>query len=283
MTSVERAPATGRIAEIRLHPFKSAGGFVVPSAEVDQVGLRYDRRWMAVDAEGRFVSQRTHPRMALVRTALEDSNLRMSAPACSSLLLPLAEPDAEDFTLHRVWYSDRYAQDCGDAASDWLSAFLDERVRIVRAVRPPGRPLLSEGEGRVCAGFADSSPALAISRASLDDLNARLDHPLTMDRFRPNLVVEGFAAFEEDQWGRRRVGGVPTHGGRPCPRCVATLVDQATGVRGVEPLRTLATFRRNAAGLVEFGVNVFFDAPGVFHAGDAVVTEEACAPMRSAT
>jgi uncharacterized protein YcbX len=152
-----------------------------------------------------------------------------------------------------------------------MSEYLGTACRIVRAVRPPAQPLLTE-TGRVRASFADASPALVVSLASLDDLNGRLERPLPMNRFRPNLVVEGFGPYEEDAWGRRTIGEAATTGGRPCLRCATTLVDQETGERGTEPLRTLATYRREdeGGGEVKFGVNVLFDGPAVVRVGDVI-------------
>ncbi len=254
-----------------VYPFKAAAGIAVETVAVDSVGLRWDRCWMAVDAHGRFMSQRTHPRLALLRPHLVDQELAVDTDGMRTLLLPRAEPDPEGYEETRVWFSDRYSVDCGDAAAAWISDFLGQPSRIVRAVRPPDHPLVT-GEGRVCGGFADASPALVVSHASLAALNRRLSERLPMSRFRPNLVVDGFGAFGEDDWGRARIGGVPTHGLRPCPRCAATLVDQATGEKGVEPLHTLATFRRNASGDVDFGMNIVFEAPGVLRVGDRIVS-----------
>jgi uncharacterized protein YcbX len=262
-----------RVAAIRVYPFKSGRGLAVSSVEVDSVGLAADRRWMAVDGDGRFLSQRTHPRMALLSPSLRPDVMELRAPGMRPLLLQREEPALERLTLLRVWHTDRYAVDCGDASAAWISAFIGAPARIVRAVRPPERALQSE-DGGVRAGFADASPALVVSAASLKDLNRRLDRPVPMDRFRPNVVLEGFEPFEEDVWGTRSLGSVPTRGGRPCPRCATTLVDQATAHRGVEPLRTLATFRRNATGEVEFGVNIFFDGVGTVRVGDPVTTPD---------
>ncbi|HSM61869.1 MAG TPA: MOSC N-terminal beta barrel domain-containing protein [Longimicrobiales bacterium] len=263
------APSAPHAAALFVYPFKSAGGIGVSEVEVDAVGLRDDRRWMAVDEHGRFVSQRPRPQMALLRTRLLADALELTAADRGPLRLPRAEPDAARFGSHRVWFSDRYTVDCGDDAARWMSDFLGLPSRVMRAVRPGGQPPLTD-DGHVRAGFADASPALVVSTASLAELNRRLDLPLPMDRFRPNIVVAGFGPFEEDRWGARRVGEVRTRGGKPCPRCATTLVDQSTGERGLEPLRTLATFRRNPAGEVEFGVNVFFETGGVVRVGDPI-------------
>lgn len=269
--NVGRPEAGGRrVTGLVVYPFKSARGVPVSAWRVDEAGLIDDRRWMVVDEEGAFVSQRTHPGMALLDVRLDDDAVEVVAPGMGPLRLDRAPRDPTGHASVRVWFSDRYAVDIGDTAARWMSEALGRACRVVEAVRPPDQPLLAD-DGRVRAGFADASPALVVSVASLDHLNRRLDVPLPMARFRPNVVVEGFGPHEEDAWGSPRIGEVPTRGGRPCPRCAITLVDPATGKRGVEPLRTLATYRRNDRGEVDFGVNVSFAAPGTLHVGDAVV------------
>jgi len=265
MNSSER-----RVVDLFIYPFKSARGVQMDAVEVGIVGMRDDRRWMAVDPSGAFISQRTHPKMALLGTRLSEGVLELSAEALAPLHLDRTEPSGAEFESLPVWFSDRYAVDCGDDAAEWISTFLREPARIMRAVRPPDHPALNE-EGRVRAGFADASPALVISVASLDELNARLDAPVKMDRFRPNIVVDGFGAHEEDDWGTRRIGEVPSSGRYPCPRCATTLVDQVTSEKGKEPLSTLATYRRNAKGEVDFGMNIAFDGSGTIRVGDLVV------------
>lgn len=268
-----------RIRALYVYPLKSAGGIPVESVEVDRVGLGLDRRWMVVDAGGRFMSQRTHPGMALLETDLSGGTLRVGlrGPATpeSPLELPLEDGASDaDLVTVRVWFEDRYGVDCGDVAAAWMSEALETPCRVLRAAPPPDGEHLS-AEGRVRAGFADARPALVISTASLEDLNARLRRggspPLPMNRFRPNIVVEGIAPYEEDTWGVVRMGSVSVRGVRPCPRCATTTVDQATGtVAGPEPLKTLAGYRRTEDGGAAFGMNVAFDGPGVLRVGDAI-------------
>ncbi len=258
-----------RVTGLFVYPLKSAGGIAVDHVAVDRVGLQDDRRWMIVDADGGFVSQRTHPRMALLGTRLLDDVLEVDAPGAGTFTFDRGPADASGFETFRVWFTDRFAVDCGAEAAEWAADFLGIPCRVVQAVRPSEDTALAP-DGRVQAGFADARPALAISEASLADLNGRMESPLPMDRFRPNIVVGGFGPFEEDVWGERHVGSVRTGDGGRCPRCATTLVDQITAEKGVEPLRTLATFRKNADGAVDFGVNVFFREAGVLHLGDEV-------------
>ena len=269
MNPPEAAP---RLVSIHVYPLKSAGGIALSRTRVDEAGLEHDRRWMLLGESGQFISQRTHPRMALLRVALDEDALRVTAPGLCPLVLPLSEPNgAARLPPVRVWHSDRSPADCGAGAAEWASTFLGVRCRVVRAVTPKDGKRLSD-LGFVRSGFADAEPALLVSGASLADLNARLAEPLPMNRFRPNLVVEGVGAFAEDSWGAVRIGGAGARVVRPCPRCVTTTVDQETGVKGDEPLRTLATYRRMENGQVAFGMNVGFEGEGVFSVGDAVLT-----------
>jgi uncharacterized protein YcbX len=262
-----------RLVSLHLYPLKSAGGFQVAQARVDETGLAHDRRWMVVDGGGRFLTQRSHPRMALLRTSLSQRALRVTGPGMDPLELPLGDPpEAGPAELIPVWDKDRDAVSCGPEAAAWMSAFLGVSCRVVRSVSPPGTSGLGPC-GTVRAGFADGWPALVISTASLADLNRRLDDPLPMNRFRPNLVVEGIGPYAEDQWRRARVGDVTVVGRKPCFRCAITTTDQDTAERGVEPLRTLATYRRAAGGEVAFGMNVGFEGGGVLRAGDRVLVE----------
>jgi uncharacterized protein YcbX len=229
---------------------------------------------MIVDAGSRFLTQRSHPRMALLRTALSGDSLRVTAPGMDALDLPLGKPDpAAPHELIPVWEKERYAVACGPLAAAWASDFLGLECRIVRTSNPAGEPRMGVRH-TVRAGFQDAFPALVISAASLADLNARLnarlEEPLPMNRFRPNVVVEGLAPFAEDDFTRVRLGGVDAVFRKKCIRCAITTTDQDTGRRGVEPLRTLATYRRVPDGEVAFGVNVGFEGAGVLRVGDAL-------------
>jgi hypothetical protein len=256
------------LASIHVYPVKSLGGIAMDAAEIDEFGLQDDRRWMVVDAAGRFHTQRWRPRMALVRTALEADGVRLRAPGQADLLVPRggSEPGAV-----AVWDDICIAEGCGPEADAWITAFLGEPCRLVyipATTRRPIRRRREESLGRV--GFAEASPLLLLSEASLGDLNARLPTAVPMNRFRPNLVVAGVDAFAEDGWDRVRIGDVEFVVTKPCDRCVLTTVDQDTAVGGVEPLRTLAAYRKRAGGVM-FGVNMAHTARGRLRTGDVVV------------
>jgi uncharacterized protein YcbX len=248
---------------------KSCRGIAVDRAIVEPWGLRHDRRWMIVDASDAFVTQRQEPRLALIETALEADTVVLSARGHGGIRLPLA-PRSGARRRVRVWRDEVNAIDGGDEGARWLGEVLGAPVRLVFMPEADTRqvnPKYGRHDDRV--SFADAYPVLVATNASLADLDARLDAPLPMDRFRPNVVLAGCTAWEEDGWTRVRIGDVPMRVVKGCDRCVVTTTDQRTGERGVEPLRTLATFRKRD-NLVYFAVNAVPDATGELRVGDAV-------------
>ncbi|HZB32561.1 MAG TPA: MOSC N-terminal beta barrel domain-containing protein [Streptosporangiaceae bacterium] len=225
------------VRELNVFPLKSAGGISVGESQVTPGGLRHDREFMLVRPDRRHLSQREVPRLALLRPSLAGATLIVDAlDAVTPLVHEPADGPVLDVTLHGMPCQ---GVDQGDDAADWFSAYLDTECRLVRfaGVRhtQPG------GGGRVT--FADGDPLHVLSRESLDDLNQRLSEPLPMDRFRPNIVLEGLGPYGEDAVSALRIGEVEIELIAPCGRCVLTTIDQQTGVQGGEPLRTLATYR----------------------------------------
>ena len=251
------------------YPIKSCQGIALERAEVDARGIVHDRRLMLVDPSGRFLTQREHPRMALIAARINGPALSVSAPGMDPLALDwTADGPRREVS---IWRDTCQALDLGAAAAEWLSAFLgtachlvhiaDDEVRIVDQAYAP-RP----GDE---VGFADGFPFLIIAQESLDDLNARLETPLPMDRFRPNIVVAGCAPYAEDGWEQIRIGAITLSLVKPCARCAITTTDQRTAERGKEPLRTLATYRA-VNGKVMFGQNAIHDRNGSLRLGDPV-------------
>lgn len=256
-----------------LYPVKSLAGISVPSAALDAHGLVGDRRFLVVDDTGRFLSQRTLPRMALIATALDATHLTLSvspslllsispsSSPSSKIRIPRAADPTAPLRTVSVWKSENLlAEDCGDEAAAFLSSFLAAPCRLVRQGPAFHRPILKPTAlpGDVVS-FADGYPLLVINDSSLAELNDRLlargSEALPMDRFRPNLVISGAPAFAEDTWPRLRINDAVLRAGGPCARCSLTTVDQTTGAHdGPEPLRTLATYRRDAT----FPTNVNF-------------------------
>jgi uncharacterized protein YcbX len=257
-----------RLSAINVYPVKSAAGIAQSAWDVDAFGLRLDRRWMIVEPDGAFVSQREQPRLALLRPEFQGDRLVIRAEDRVAFELVLAPNGGDEMTVS-VWGGTTRGRAVSPAADAWLTGFLGIDCRLVHmpddVVRPVRTDYAFDGER---TSFTDGFPFLLISDASLADLNRRLAAPLPMNRFRPNLVVAGSEPFDEDRWHRIRIGPVTFRVAKPCPRCVVTTVDQALGHSpSTEPLRTLATFRRNADGMVDFGQNLLHNGTGRLEVG----------------
>ena len=261
--SVESSPGTDTdstaeavVAGLCIYPVKSCRGIAVVETRLGERGFEHDREWMIVDPEGRFLTQREVPRLALISVALSATELELTAQGLAPLAMPRdAAGPARSVT---VWGDTVLAIDQGDDAAQWLSTGLGRPVRLVR-FDPKGRRLCNPayaGQSGAHTGFADAYPLLVLSEASLADLNSRLASPLPMNRFRPNLVLSGLEAFDEDHIDRVHVGEITLKLVKPCTRCRITTTDQSTGEVGVEPLPTLALYRHSARFEgVAFGMN----------------------------
>ena len=268
---VPRAEGPGiRLGGLYVYPIKSCGGVAVGEWDVDERGLCHDRRWMLVDDTGRFMSQRRFPRMALIGVRIVPDGLVVDAPGMPSLDVSSRPPKGKPLRA-QIWNDTVDTLPVGGEADRWFGEFLDVRCKLVHMPDESARPVDPDyGEPGDQAGLHDGFPFLVISEASLADLNSRLEHPLPMDRFRPNLVVEGCEPFAEDDWRLARIGPITLRVVKPCERCAITTVDQRTAATGREPLRTLATFRRKGTKVL-FGQNLIHDGPGVLRADDPVV------------
>jgi len=257
------------LAEISLYPIKSCRGSAVDSAIVGKRGIEGDRSLMLITPAGEFLTQRDHPRMALINPQWRGGVLELSAPGMPArAITPIAGGPRRRVT---IWRDTCEAADQGEAAAEWFSAFLDAPCRLVRLADDFTRAVDQKYAPRPTdqAAFSDGFPFLIVSQASLDDLNQRLTTPLPMNRFRPNLVIAGSGPFAEDTWKLIRVGDILFDVVKPCARCAITTTDQATAVRGKEPLHTLAAYR-TVNGEVMFGQNAIHHTEGRIALGDVV-------------
>jgi len=255
------------LREVWIYPVKSLPGVKVQAGSIDDRGLVGDRRFMVVDPGGRFVTQRERPRLALVEATLGET-LRLRTPAGAAVEVPLDVDEGEREVT--VWGDAVPAVDAGDDAAALLSGHLDADVRLVRM---PGSTRRAADPGHARDGdlvsFADGFPFLLVSRASVDAIAARVDGPIDVRRFRPNLVVDGVDAFAEDDWTTFGIGDVTFHARKPCARCQVVDVDPDTGRPGRGVLKELARSRRRGNAAL-FGQNLVHDGPGVVRVGDAV-------------
>lgn len=255
------------LSHITIYPIKSCGGISLDTAQLEPRGLRYDRRWMLVDDDGMFITQRTLPRLALIRPRIGEEHLEIEAPDMEPLLVPL-RLECHITDPVQVWDDAVEAVSVAGEASTWFSEFLGVHCRLVAMAENSVRYVDEMyAHNREQVSFADGFPLLLISEASLADLNARMARPLPMNRFRPNLVVKGCSAFAEDSWSEISIGRVRLRVVKPCSRCVITTTDQRTGVRDLEPLLTLATYR-SVDRKVLFGQNLLPADIGTLHVGD---------------
>jgi uncharacterized protein len=249
------------VAALFVYPVKSCRGIALANALMTERGIDHDREWMIVDASGRFITQREVPRLALVAATPSERALELSAPSLPPLVVPFNDGGARIKVT--VWRDTLPAVDQGDAAAVALSAWLGQPVRLMR-FDPAARRFCNPdfaGPGGAHHSFADGYPVLVASEASLADLNDRLETPLPINRFRPNVLLSGVDAFLEDHIDELKIGGVTLKLVKPCTRCQITTTDQSTAVVGVEPLETLSGYRFNAAlEGVAFGMNAIVTA-----------------------
>jgi uncharacterized protein YcbX len=264
-----------KLTGLFVYPVKSCGGTSLDHADVGPRGIRQDREWMVVDAAtGEFLTQREHPRLALVRPSLTAGGVTLAAPGFVPLEVPVDRRGPS--CRVRVWDDRCHAVGQGDAAAAWLSQWLGASCRLVRMSDDFRRDVDPDYaiEPTDQVGFADGFPFLLISEESLADLNARLAAPLPMTRFRPNLVIRGAGEpFAEDRMHSLQLGDVVFDVVKPCGRCVTTTVDQATAETGREPLATLATFRKSGSKVL-FGQNLIHRNQGIVRLGDEVIVRE---------
>jgi uncharacterized protein len=233
--------------------------------------LQHDRRWLLIDSNNRFLTQREYSKMATVSIDVLAEGLKLSAADVQPVVVPF-DYDNEIAESVQIWNDVCPANSVSKDANEWLSALLGADCRLVHMPDDSLRPVEKEfAVNSDVVSFADAFPFLLLTEASLDDLNGRLVESVPMNRFRPNLVISGASAFAEDDWKIISIGDNVFHVVKPCGRCVMTTVDQEKGVRsGEEPLRTLASYRRKE-NKVLFGQNLIAEkSHGTVRIGDTV-------------
>jgi uncharacterized protein YcbX len=263
--STDAPDVSARITRLFVYPVKSCAGVEVREAPLTETGLDLDRAWMVVDQEGNFVSQRELPRMALVRPQLKVTEVILRAPGMLALHLDI--DSVEEPATVRVWDDTVRAYDMGGVAAQWFSDFLGRKLRLVRFDPDQRRASSRKWTGDVEAlnQFSDGFPLLVASEASLEELNARLAKtghaPVGIERFRPNIVIAGVEAHDEDRLDTMRIatdgGAVLLRPVKPCARCPIPNVDPATAETSPEVTDTLQGYRRNdiVDGAVTFAMN----------------------------
>lgn len=260
-----------QVSQLYIYPIKSLGGIALQTVEITDRGFKYDRRWMLIDNNNRFISQREVAAMALLKVNITSSGLEVFHTGNKEdiFTIPFGPYNGLPVTVS-VWDASCNASLVSDEANAWFSNKLGIDCRLVY-MNDEDKILIDEqyNINNHINSFSDGFPILIASEASLNDLNSRLDEPLPMNRFRPNLVISGSKAFEENEIKEFKIGDIEFFGVKPCARCVITTIDQSTAVKGKEPLKTLATYR-NYNNKILFGENVIAMQTGIISIGDAV-------------
>lgn len=254
------------LEDILIYPVKSFAGYSVSKGALGYRGLKHDRHWMLVDPQGQFLSQRKYPRMVLIQTELSDQTLRLTIPGHGTMQCQINENTGLQRTV-TIWNDTCQALQVNQAIDQWISDFLGIECSLVYLPEEEFRQVdQNYAQPSDQTGFSDGFPLLLISQGSLEDLNSRLQQPVTMNRFRPNLVVSGIEPFAEDHWKKIRIGEVVFELVKPCSRCVMTTVNPETAEKGKEPLATLSQYRTQA-NKVMFGQNVLHRSLGELSVG----------------
>ncbi|MBC6368451.1 MOSC domain-containing protein [Algoriphagus sp. AK58] len=260
------------LQDIFIYPIKSLGGIRLEEARVEEKGFQYDRRWMLIDKAGRFVSQREFSSLALLQVEIQENGLLVfhKKQAQKSLFIPFDLAKGPDVPVV-IWDDQVIGKVVSESVGRWFSDFLGFDVDLVVMPESSQRKVdpryAVNGES---VSFADGMPYLIIGQSSLNELNSRLESHVPMNRFRPNLVFSGGEPYLEDKLRKIRIGSVEFQIVKPCARCVLTTVDQETGEKGKEPLKTLATYR-TVNNKVMFGQNVVALSGGCVKIGDELI------------
>lgn len=266
------------VSEITIYPIKSLGGISLQEAIVEQRGLQYDRRWVLADENNVFITQRQNEQMALIDVAITETGLQVThrLKRIASLQIPFEPqtvagggvPHQQQIT---IWDDVVSAIRVSDEADAWFTTVLGKKCSLF--YQPDDSIRLTDPKYSITkeehTSFSDGYPILVIGQASLDELNAKLEEPVSMKRFRPNLVFTGGEAHVEDTWRYFTVGDAKLVGVKPCARCVLTTINPETAEKGKEPLRTLTQYR-NVNNKILFGQNLLVVETGKISVGDEI-------------
>ncbi|WKZ69830.1 MAG: MOSC domain-containing protein [Melioribacteraceae bacterium] len=259
------------VSEIYIYPIKSLGGFSVESTEVTDRGFKHDRRWMLVDNNNSFLSQRKHKQMSLLQTELSGSKLKVFAKNYPNdkVEIPI-EQEIKKTSKAIVWDDEVNVIESNEEINEWFSNYLNIECKLVHmpddSLRKVDQRFANNNE---ITNLSDGYPFLIIGQESLNLLNSKLDEPLPINRFRPNLVFAGGLPHDEDTWKKFLINEIVFKPVKPCARCVITTIDQSNANQGIEPLKTLATYR-SVENKVMFGMNLLHEGNGIIKIGDVL-------------
>lgn len=260
------------ITQLNIYPLKSAKGLRLSEMIVTGSGPRFDRQWMIAKPNGQFVSQRTHPKLSQIQPELTESSLNLSAPNMERLLIPLDQP-TDDFLEIKIFGKEAKAQKLGSLFDEWISDYLNESLHLVRS-EESGARRTSGNRGPVTPiHFADGYPFLLTNQSTLDFLNKKLPSPISMDRFRPNIVIKTDNHDEEDLWKSFSINNLPFLSVKACTRCKIIDIDPTTGASSKQVSQALKSYRMEE-GQIVFGQNLIHQATGKIKVGDSLESIE---------
>ncbi len=262
-----------QVSQLFIYPIKSLGGISVTSAQVTDRGFQYDRRWMLVDVNNEFITQRDFPKMALLQVQIKEDGLHVQHKKNSNQIVVPFHSSGETFSV-QVWSDVCKGREVDSLVSEWFSDVLSIKCKLVQMPDSTRRRVDTRyASNKEITSFADGFPFLLIGQASLDNLNGRLQKSLPMNRFRPSIVVDGSLPFEEDGWARFSINNIDFFGVKLCARCVITTINQDDATNGKEPLHTLSTYRK-FQNKIYFGQNLLHNGEGTLNIGDEVLIKQ---------
>ena len=265
-----------QLSEIWIYPIKSLAGIPLSTSKVLPSGLEHDRRWMLVDQEGVFISQRETPQLALFYPSIEGGfmSIKHADESKGSVKFSLSQKVNSALVEVTVWDDVVAASEVSPEVSAWFTEILGFPVRLVYMPQESLRAVdlnytISNTDS---TAFSDGFPFLIIGQSSLEDLNSRMENPITIKRFRPNFVFTGGKPYDEETWKEFRIGGLLFYGVKPSGRCIVINVDPEKGkVSGKDPLLTLSKYKKVGEKVI-FGQNLITKQEGVLHVGATIST-----------
>jgi uncharacterized protein YcbX len=264
------------ISQLFIYPIKSLAGISVASAAVTEKGLQYDRRWMLVDGQNQFMTQRKHPHLALIQPVLETNGMRIKSlnKDAGEIFIPFAY-NRDALQRVTIWNATCEAYSISSEIDDWFTQVVGMSCKLVympdETLRPVDTSSGKKPQGKFTS-FSDAYPFLLMSEESIEDLNRRSGRSFTIERFRPNLVVSGGLPYQEDDFSDFQIGGVTFQGLEKCARCSVPNIDPKTGIpaKDQEPTRTLTSYRREGNNIY-LGMNLVHSGRGTLAIGDQLV------------
>jgi len=259
------------LSEINIYPVKSLGGISLTSAQIEKRGLKYDRRFMLVDINGNFLTQRKHNQMVFLKLKFDDNDFTIfhTKNLVEEIHIPFELDDSKKFKVV-IWDDECEAVCADEEVNNWFTTTMGFPCKLVYMPESTNRIVEPDyGVKNKSVSFADAYPFMLVGKSSIDDLNSRIQIPLPINRFRANFVFKGGSAYEEDGWNEFFIGEVKFKRIKPCARCVITTTDQMTGERSNEPLAVLSTYRK-VGNKVMFGQNLISLSAGTVKVGDKI-------------